>query len=145
MNEITLSPHGGESRKLHPTNPVGDTAAPDWSRHALQQIKFERHPAGGLGCKVRGRWVMQHTLLEAWTLFWRGARALDPKRPKKARALVCASRWDELPRGGRIAMGRCFRYFSEHGVLPITLINPKKTSNLQYRINAGLMVPLTVH
>jgi hypothetical protein len=46
--------------------------------------------------------------------------------------------WGDRLDGERQAMGRCFKYFALHRVLPITLANPEAPYNFKYRLNASL-------
>lgn len=106
---------------------------------ALERLQMRRHPKGGFGFKMPGpRWVTEKTLRAAWTLFWRSVHKLDRAGAYSAEDLACASEWAHRPTGERIAMGRCFKYFASHGVLPITVVNPEAPYNFKYCLNANL-------
>jgi hypothetical protein len=109
---------------------------PDWSRLAFETIPLLQHPDGGFGINPGGYWVTQATLRTAWKLFWAGVNTLDKYRFHSAKALACTPNWDIRPKGWRIAMGRCYKYFAVHRVLPITLVNPDAKCNFQYCLDA---------
>jgi len=111
---------------------------PAWSRLALEKIPLLRHPGGGFGIKPGGYWVKEATMRTAWELFWAGAATLDRYRIHSAQALACTPDWDNRPKGWRIAMGRCYKYFAVNGVLPITLVNPDAKYNFLYCLNSDL-------
>lgn len=112
---------------------------PAWSREAFVRIRLQTHPRGGFGFKMPGGyWVDEPTLRKSFGLFWRNARTLHPAGIYAAEELVCMPNWSTRPRGERIAIGRCFKYFCLHGVLPITLVNPNAPYNFRYRLNEDL-------
>ena len=114
-------------------------AVPAWSREAFDRIRLEKHPSGGFGLKMPGGyWVTEATIRRAFMFFWRNARNLDAARTHTAKELVCTSDWEDRPRGEQIAMGRCFKYLSLTGVLPISLANPNAPYNFKYRLNEDL-------
>lgn len=120
--------------------------APEWSRFALERIKFERRPGGGFGLKMPGGyWVTEATLRNAFKLFWRSVRGLDKAATHTAEDLACTSDWATRPKGQRIAMGRCFKYFALHRVLPVTIVNPEAKYNFKYRLNDNLDQAPTIH
>jgi hypothetical protein len=119
---------------------------PEWSRRAYSRIKFDWHPSRGVGLAMPGRyWVTQVTVRETFKLFWLAARQLESARTHSAEGLVRTAEWADRPRGERIAMGRCFKYFSLHGILPITLANPEAPYNFKYRLNDDLEQAPTLH
>lgn len=141
MTTTSNTCEGDDERQPKPT-----VSVPEWSREAFDRIRLLRHPEGGFGLKMPGGyWVSETTLRRAWTMFWRNAGGLDPSMPHKAENLVGASVWNKRPRGEHIAMGRCFKYFAVHGVLPITLANPEAPYNFKYRLNDDLDQAPTIH
>lgn len=146
MNEITTIHGQSEPTGVPPRFAPDPTTAPDWSRLALEGIKFDRHPTRGLCLKMPGHyWVTAATLRATWHLFWRSVHKLDVTATHKAEQLACTPDWDDRPIGERIAIGRCFKHFAVHGVLPITLVNPEKMCNFKYRLNDGLKPSPTTH
>jgi hypothetical protein len=125
--------------------PKSSRTAPDWSRMALEQIPLFRHANGGFGFKPGGYSVTEATMRTAWKQFWRGVDQLDKSGVHKAQGLACTSDWDNRPPGWRRAMGRCYKYFAVHGVLPITIANPEAKYNFKYRLNGDLDKEPTVH
>ena len=110
----------------------------DWSRMALERIKLIKHPGGSHGFKPGGYWVKEETMRTAWRQFWIYVDRLDPNHIYCAQDLAAVADWDDQPRGWRIAMGRCYKYFAVNGVLPITIVNPEAAYNFKYRLNPGL-------
>ena len=146
MNQPSSNPDHSQPRRPDGDRPQDQVVnAPEWSRIAFGAIAFTPNPKGGSGLKIRKRWVLAHTVRDAWILFWRSAHSLDPQRTHKARDLACAPDWDDRPRGERIAIGRCLRLFTELRILPIKLMNPEKKSNLKYRLNDGLLPSPSIH
>jgi hypothetical protein len=139
MTLISIDTPDGDDRPPKPTR-----TAPDWSRMALERIPLFRHPRGGFGFKPGGYWVTEATMRTAWKLFWRSADTLDNNGVHMAPDLACIADWDNRPRGWRIAMGRCYKYFAAHGVLPITILNPEAKYNFKYRVSGDLDKP-TIH
>lgn len=134
------SPEDGNSR------PGAPGKAPDWSRSALETIQLDWHPGRGTGLKMPGGyWVTETTLRKAWNSFWRRVSSLDPTKIHSAEDLACTTGWTNRPRGERIAIGRCFKYFAVHGVLPITIANPEAKYNFKYRLNDDLDQAPTLH
>jgi hypothetical protein len=121
---------------------------PEWSRTKLDAMLLQhRSSKEGLWFKMPGPrgWVQAKTVRAAWTLFWRSAHKLDPTRAHTAEALANTPDWDSRPNGELQAIGRCFKYFSLHGVLPITLANPEAPYNFKYRLNEDLEQAPTLH
>lgn len=85
-----------------------------------------------------GYWVSRALIAESFRMFWRCVPKLKPTRKHTARQMCSDPGWAERPRGQRLAIGRCFKYFEVHGVLPITLANPGKRGTRKYSLNAGL-------
>jgi hypothetical protein len=140
MNTYNTNEGEGDAR---PPKPVH--TPPDWSRTALERIELFRHPTGGFGFKPGGYAVTEATLRTAWKSFWRGVDTLDKDGVHSAQDLACTPDWDNRPRGWRIAMGRCYKYFAVHRVLPITIVNPEAKYNFRYRLKAALDNPRTIH
>lgn len=136
-NNIANNPDSPDARR-----PV---VIPDWSRMALERIPLFRHPSGGLGFKPGGYAVTEATLRTAWKRFWRGVDRLDKSGLHTAQDLACTADWDNRPRGWRIAMGRCYKYFAVHGVLPIRVANSEAKYNFKYRLNRDLLPAPTLH
>lgn len=126
INNISSDSNSPDERK--------PAAIPDWSRLALEQIPLFRNASGGF-FKPGGYTVTEATLRTAWKQFWRGVHRLDSSGLHTAQDLACTPDWDNRPRGWRIAMGRCYKYFAAHGVLPITVANPEAKYNFKYRLN----------
>lgn len=112
---------------------------PEWSRLALESIRLQNHPGGGYGVRMPGNyWVTETTMRRAWMLFWRSVASLDPYQTHSAKSLGGEETWSVRPRGERIAMGRCFKYFALKGVLPIVIVNPDAKYNFKYLLTTNV-------
>lgn len=140
MNLKTFATDEGNDK-----TPKATPTPPDWSRRALDRIELFRHPGGGFGFKPGGYAVPEATLRTAWKSFWRGVDTLDGSGVHSAQDLACTPDWDNRPRGWRIAMGRCYKYFAVHRVLPITIVNPEAPYNFRYRLNDDLDSRPAIH
>lgn len=113
---------------------------------ALERIPLFRQADGGFGFKPGGYAVVtEATLRTAWKQFWRGVDQLDPSGTHTAQDLACTPNWENRPWGWRQAMGRCYKYFAVHGVLPITIANPEAKYNFKYRLKSDLDNRPTIH
>jgi len=125
--------------------PKPSRTPPVWSRTALERISLFRDGTGSFGFKPGGNWVTEATMREAWQLFWRSVDTLDRSKTHKAEGLACTPGWASRPDGWKQAMGRCYKYFAVHGVLPITIANPEAKYNFKYRLNGDLDKQPTIH
>lgn len=112
------------------TNESDDARSPPWSPDVLRDLAVKRRGTGDSSYLVvkmpGGYWVPVHHFEEVWILFWRNAPGLKSSRKHQTKALCCDPTRQDRPRGLCIAMGRCIKYFADHGLLPITLANPDK-------------------
>ena len=90
-----------------------------------------------------GYWVEQSMLEEAWSNFWSGAQVLDSSKRHKAENLCADPRWSLRRRGERLKLGRCFKYFATHAILPITLANAGRSGPRKYLVSNDLCKPLS--
>ncbi len=81
-----------------------------------------------------GYWVEESCFLMVWKLFWRNAHLINDKRKHIVSSLCGDPKWESRTRGERIKIGRCFKYFATHNVLPIVLANPGRTGPRKYLI-----------
>jgi hypothetical protein len=103
----------------------------------FSDIKFdERNGSGafGLGLTIRGVWVYKST----FELAWRQSNAvwptLDPQGEYDAEILNDAELWPDYRIGKRLALGRCIKYFVDHGMLPLYISNSGKKGKRKYRL-----------
>jgi hypothetical protein len=143
MNTNIISPSDDS-----PDEPKQRLITPEWSIAKIKAMRYQHRPTkDGLWFKMPGPrgWVQAQTVCTAWALFWRSAHTLDANRLHTTEGLACTPDWSSRPEGERRAMGRCFKYFSLHGVLPITLANPEAPYNFKYRLNDDLDQAPTLH
>lgn len=129
----------GEHDIPGPRTNSAQTQPPAWSRALLDAIPYRRQNANGktyLALQMPGRKLVRKSHFEeVWNLFWASVHLHKTRRKHTTKELCKDPRWEERPRGRRIAFGRCMKYFYDHGVLPITLANPhKKSGSWQYRL-----------
>lgn len=92
-----------------------------------------------------GYWVQKWLIADAWEMFWRNFRNLNHGRRHTAESLCADPDWRERDRRERLKLGRCIKYFSVQGILPITLANPNKRGTRKYFLNGDLAAPPTNH
>lgn len=115
---------------------------PGWSRDRILRLPTHRRhklPDAEEGLEMPGGyWVSRALLLEVFRMFWRCASDLRPARKHTARQMCSDPGWEDRPRGQRLAIGRCIKYFEVHGVLPIRLLNPDTRGTRKYLLNPDL-------
>lgn len=115
----------------------------------LNELPYERRACGGklmYGITMPGGyWVEQWLIQDSWKMFWRGVHLLNASRKHSAEALCADPGWCDRKRGERLKLGRCFKYFAVHGVLPIALANPGKSGPRKYFIDRDLAATPVLH
>jgi hypothetical protein len=84
------------------------------------------------GLDLGRHWVYEGQIQTAWKRICAGLASADWNRPQSAKALYNDPRWDSMNFGVRIAIGRCLRFFVNHGMLPLQVINPTATGTKLY-------------
>lgn len=87
-------------------------------------------PSSGLD--LGHHWVFEAQIRTAWTRICAGLASADWSKPQSAKALYNDLGWTSLKCGVRIAIGRCLRFFVNHEMLPLKVINPHSTGTKLY-------------
>lgn len=102
----------------------GPVNPPDWSVLRLAQLRPPRmHKDGRAGYKMPGGyWASEEAYKYAFARFWQNVKTLHPGRLHTVESMCDDPRWERRAKGTRIAIGRCFKYLADNGVLPIMLV-----------------------
>ncbi len=104
----------------------------------FSDIKFTEHggrygsalglfaPGGYFVCKRTAELMWQNANEELPKLNWSEEQTAETIFGGK-------NRWLSYKVGGRIALGRCLKYFADNDMLPIRVSNPKKKGKRKYR------------
>lgn len=84
------------------------------------------------GLDLGRHWVLEWLFRSAWARFCSGLATADWSRPQTAESLFNDPNWNSMKFGVRIAIGRCLRFFVNHGMLPLKVINPYSTGTKRY-------------
>ena len=95
---------------------------------------YERDKGYGreLGLKIRGCWVTKSTFELAAKLIEANQHLLTWEKPLESRDICRHQDWDSWRFSLRHNIGRCVRYFSEEGMLPMWIVNPDKGGPRRY-------------
>lgn len=85
-----------------------------------------------LGMRVRGYWVQKSTFEQAAKLIEQNQHLLTWEKPLESRDICRHPDWDTWLVSLRHNIGRCVRYFSEDGMLPLWIVNPEKGGPRRY-------------
>lgn len=122
--------------------PAVNQPFPEWSRDRFLRIPTQsryRQPGAEEGIEMPGGyWVSRVLLADAFRMFWRCASNLKATRKHTAKQMCSDPGWEDRPRGQRLAIGRCIKYFEVNQILPITLANAGKRGTRRYLLNANL-------
>lgn len=89
-----------------------------------------------IGCYMPGNfWVYRRTMENAWKNIHQNWHNVNWKVKQSAEELIGRDYWSQQPYGGRLALGRCVKFFITHDMLPISLkvANAGKKGKRQYR------------
>jgi hypothetical protein len=106
----------------------------------IDDIKFERRngPKGTItGLQLGRHWVFQNIVVTTYKRALASIPMLDWNVRQTAKALYGDPAWESWEKGHRHAIGRCIRFFAEHDVLPLRVINPKATGTKYYSLRAS--------
>lgn len=102
----------------------------------FSDIKFyERsgNKAPGLGLRLRGYWVYKIHVELAWKLLLAANPALQWQGEHTTVTLCNDPDWQYRKAGIQHNIGRCIRFFTENGLLPLRISNPGKGGSRKYR------------
>lgn len=103
----------------------------------FNKIKFVRH--GGkygkqLGLRMPGHyWVPREDVLFAWDNATKRIFLIDWYKKVVSKCFFDQDAWSGFPKGKKLALGRCIKYFSTHEMLPIEVANPEKKGSRVYK------------
>jgi hypothetical protein len=117
----------------------GSTRTPSYLVEQFQAIKYERRKSGTTaqpGLTLSGRyWVEKGYFELAWDLVWAHFHSVNWSRKQTAERLCNDPDWKKRPRGQRLKLGRCIKYFATEGLLPIWECNPGKSGMRKYQLS----------
>jgi hypothetical protein len=88
----------------------------------------------GLGIWLPGGyWAIKKWFETARTLIQDEWASLDWTVPHSAETLCNSEKWRAYDVRERIKLGRCIKYFVDHGMLPLKVANPKKKGKRFYQ------------
>lgn len=99
---------------------------------ALRFAKRSGKKGPSTGLDLGRHWVFEGQIRTAWERIRAGLATADWSRPQTAESLFNDPNWKSMKFGVRIAIGRCLRFFVNHGMLPLKVINPYSTGTKQY-------------
>ena len=103
----------------------------------FNKIKFEQHSGKfgkQLGLRMSGNyWVPREDVLFAWENATPRVFLLDWTKPVFSKLFFDQDKWNGFPKGKKLALGRCIKYFSTHEMLPIEEANPEKKGSRIYK------------
>jgi hypothetical protein len=87
---------------------------------------------GGYGLYIDGYWVMKRTFEAAWLQAKIVVPALDPGDGFFTKDIWEPEAWEPLANGEKHNLGRALVFFSEHGMLPLRVLNPQATGSKKF-------------
>lgn len=100
-----------------------------------KRIEFEVRdgPRGpSVGKQMGYHWVFKNIFQTAWYRFCAAIESADWTKPQTAKSLFDDPNWVNMGFGFRIALGRCLRYFVNHAMLPLRVLNPDSSGTKKY-------------
>ena len=99
---------------------------------ALKYGKRNGKKGPSTGITLGRHWVFEWIFRSAWGRFTTGLATADWSKPQTAQYLYNDPDWTSMNFGVRIAIGRCLRFFVNHEMLPLKVINPHSTGTKLY-------------
>jgi hypothetical protein len=99
---------------------------------ALKYAERDTKYGPSKGLDLGRHFVYDGQFQSAWKRICAGLASADWTKPQSARALYNDPCWESKSFGARIAIGRCLRFFVNHGMLPLQVINPQATGTKLY-------------
>jgi hypothetical protein len=99
---------------------------------ALKYAKRDTKYGPSTGLDLGHHFVFDGQIRTAWVRICARLASADWTKPQSARALYNDPCWESKSFGARIAIGRCLRFFVNHGMLPLQVINPQATGTKLY-------------
>lgn len=106
----------------------------------VDDIRFIEH--GGLRGKQTGifmpghYWVPKDEIILAWEIANANLPELDWVEKASSETILNPEIWRQFSNSMKFRLGRCLKYFSEHGMLPIVVANPDKKGKRFYKRKA---------
>lgn len=104
----------------------------------FETIKYQTSngPRGpGVGKTLGRPWVFKWIFQEMWQRACNNIATADWSVKQSTKSLYNdADTWCDMKHGVRQAYGRCLRYFADHQMLPLHVINPKATGTKYYAL-----------
>lgn len=103
----------------------------------IHDIKFDKH--GGkfgnqLGLYMPGHyWVPKAEIELAWDIANAHLPDIDWTKRVYSETIFTTDIWEEFKKPTKLMLGRCLKYFSVHGMLPIEVANPGKKGKIFYK------------
>ena len=98
----------------------------------LKYAKRNTKRGPGTGLTFGRHWIFKWQICTAWERIRAGLATADWSRPQTAQSLYNDPDWPQMNFGLRIAIGRCLRFFVNHAMLPLRVINPYSTGTKRY-------------
>ena len=100
---------------------------------SIRYKKFQGKNGPAIGIKLGKPLVFKWIFQQAWKSFVENIETVDWHVKQSSKSLFGdAAKWDKLAFGVRQAIGRCLRYFVDHGMLPLRVLNPDATGTKYY-------------
>lgn len=101
-------------------------------------IKYENRKGKSgtvIGMELGGHFVFRWIFQEAWKHISVGIVTADRCKFHTAKSLFNdADAWARFEKNESIAIGRCLRYFVDHGMMPLSVVNPNETGTKLYAL-----------
>lgn len=104
-------------------------------RFAVTKFETRQGKGGPMdGLQLGRNFVFKDIVETGWQTFRTAIEGADWTKPQTAKSLFNDPNWDRLSFGRRIAIGRCLRYFVDHEMLLLGLLNPESTGTKKYSL-----------
>lgn len=108
---------------------------PHWSLSRFDMIPFVPRDGEGKWLVTPGGYWVEASIVEStyWT-YWRYAKKLSEQSTYTAERFSRDPDWEDRDTGEKLKIGRCFKYFSDHGILPIVVVDANTYPTHRYRL-----------
>jgi len=99
---------------------------------ALKYAKRDTKYGPSRGLDLGHHFVFDGQIRSSWESIRAALATADWTKPQSAKSLYNDPSWESKTFGARIAIGRCLRFFVNHGMVPLKVINPQATGTKLY-------------
>ena len=97
-----------------------------------------KKPGRDIGKYLGRPWVFKWIFQTAWEKFSTAIASANWSVKQSSKSLFGdEAGWKKYGEGTRQAIGRCLRYFVDHGLLPLRVLNPDATGTKYYGLIGG--------